>query len=460
MGRKKFDSNIKLRNVEGTDVPDFGATAIFAKDDRLWSMDSTGDWCMGGYTFTDGGDDSSCFLGVAVVDGSAVKNEISALDAGTNVGTRLLQTLAKTYYTAGKNSATYANGDELATVKNVPTALSQLTNDANYVTDASYVHTDNNYAAAEKGKLAGLDGNHFKGSYSSLTALQTAYPSASDGDYTYVGTAGTGEVNYIWDATDEQWVAGGGGTAETPASVKAKYESNDDTNAYTDGDAGTVATIGGVADLATAAKSTIVAAVDEVVAAFGKLQAQVSGGGSGGGDYVKLSTVTVSFPVVYVTFSSIFDADLHSCYAVYFSVLTPSSSTDVSLFMHLVSSTTARNGTSDNITFNSWEYGTTYASSETIGKYVAITGLPISSPAHSTGTPGAIGSMLIAAPATAGKAQLIGSAMAHTPNGGFATKFSFAGGLNASDSIDGFPLFFSSGNVAAGTVTVFGVKKS
>jgi hypothetical protein len=176
MARKKFDSNIELRNVEGADVPDFGATAIFAKDDRLWSMDSSGDQCMvgsgafsitpgdgidvtvldvdspivaiddgtlekingaissitagegidvdadiptaptlsidaetlaaiedkldamvsysasdrtsaffhsaggGGYTFRDGGDDSSCFLGVAVESSSALKNEISALD--------------------------------------------------------------------------------------------------------------------------------------------------------------------------------------------------------------------------------------------------------------------------------------------------------------------------------------------------------------------------------------------
>jgi hypothetical protein len=178
------------------------ATVSYGASDRTNAFFHSGD--RGGYTFTDGGDDSTCFLGVAVESASALKNEISALDAGTNVGTRLLQTLTKTYCTAGKNYATYANGDELATVKNVPTALSQLTNDASYVTDASYVHTDNNYTAAEKRKLAGLDDNHFKGSYSSLAALQTAYPFPSDGDYAYVGTAGTDAVNYIWDATDEQ----------------------------------------------------------------------------------------------------------------------------------------------------------------------------------------------------------------------------------------------------------------
>lgn len=38
----------------------------------------------------------------------------------------------------------------------VPTALSDLNNDGNFVTDANYVHTDNNYTSAEKTKLAGI----------------------------------------------------------------------------------------------------------------------------------------------------------------------------------------------------------------------------------------------------------------------------------------------------------------
>lgn len=39
----------------------------------------------------------------------------------------------------------------------VPTNLSDLTNDNNTVTDANYVHTDNNYTSAEKTKLAGIE---------------------------------------------------------------------------------------------------------------------------------------------------------------------------------------------------------------------------------------------------------------------------------------------------------------
>ena len=38
----------------------------------------------------------------------------------------------------------------------IPTKTSDLTNDSNYVTDASYVHTDNNYTTTEKNKLAGV----------------------------------------------------------------------------------------------------------------------------------------------------------------------------------------------------------------------------------------------------------------------------------------------------------------
>lgn len=37
----------------------------------------------------------------------------------------------------------------------IPTKTSQLTNDSNFIRDASYVHTDNNYSASEKSKVSG-----------------------------------------------------------------------------------------------------------------------------------------------------------------------------------------------------------------------------------------------------------------------------------------------------------------
>lgn len=49
------------------------------------------------------------------------------------------------------------NTQQTITNKNVnitvPTAMSDLTNDGNFVTDASYVHTDTNYTSTDKGKV-------------------------------------------------------------------------------------------------------------------------------------------------------------------------------------------------------------------------------------------------------------------------------------------------------------------
>lgn len=90
------------------------------------------------------------------------------------------------------------------------------------------------YTPAEKEKLAGLESSHFRGTYVNAASLTAAIPIGIEGDYAYVGSAGQAEIIYVWDHTDSIWVQGGGATAETPASVKQKYESNPDTNAYTD----------------------------------------------------------------------------------------------------------------------------------------------------------------------------------------------------------------------------------
>jgi hypothetical protein len=53
--------------------------------------------------------------------------------------------------------------------------------------------------------------NHFKGLYANLAALETAHPTASPGDYAIVDAGvGADAVKYIWDNSDEQWVAGTG----------------------------------------------------------------------------------------------------------------------------------------------------------------------------------------------------------------------------------------------------------
>ena len=65
--------------------------------------------------------------------------------------------------TAGNNVTIDENGEisvnlsEYAKTSEIPTKLTDLTNDGNFVQDANYVHTDNNYTTAEKTKLAGLE---------------------------------------------------------------------------------------------------------------------------------------------------------------------------------------------------------------------------------------------------------------------------------------------------------------
>lgn len=94
----------------------------------------------------------------------------------------------------------------------------------------------NAFTDDEKNKLANLESSKFVGEFPSLADLQTAFPTAPVGSYAYVDT-GVGQPveKYIWDNNDSQWVLQQGqSTDETPASIKAKYESNPDTNAFTD----------------------------------------------------------------------------------------------------------------------------------------------------------------------------------------------------------------------------------
>ena len=46
---------------------------------------------------------------------------------------------------------------DLIDTPTIPTKTSELTNDSSFVSDANYVHTDNNYTSAEKNKLAGIE---------------------------------------------------------------------------------------------------------------------------------------------------------------------------------------------------------------------------------------------------------------------------------------------------------------
>ncbi|MDN5515684.1 MAG: hypothetical protein L0G82_10645, partial [Pseudomonas sp.] len=171
---------------------------------------------------------------------------------------------------------------------------------------AGYGLSQENFTAAEKAKLAGLEGSHYRGTFINFTALQTALPTAEEGDYADVDAgAGAPVQRYIWDESDSQWVAqAGSADPVTAAQVKTLYESNPDTNAYTDAEK---SKLGGIAAGATAnantdslaegatnfyhtaarvlatalsglslATGTAITSSDSVLVAFGKLQKQIT----------------------------------------------------------------------------------------------------------------------------------------------------------------------------------------
>ena len=76
------------------------------------------------------------------------KNRLSGIEAGAQVN--VIEEIE-----INGNSASISNKKASINI-NVPTKLSDLTNDNNTVTDSSYVHTDNNYTSSEKTKLAGI----------------------------------------------------------------------------------------------------------------------------------------------------------------------------------------------------------------------------------------------------------------------------------------------------------------
>lgn len=58
------------------------------------------------------------------------------------------------------------------------------------------------------------DDTHFKGKFPTLLALNTAFPTANDGDYALVDSGGINALMYIWDSSDTTWIQIGGEVAE------------------------------------------------------------------------------------------------------------------------------------------------------------------------------------------------------------------------------------------------------
>ena len=77
----------------------------------------------------------------------AEKTKLAGIDTGADVN--VIEAI-----TVNGSAAQISNKTVNVTV---PTKLGDLANDGNFVQDANYVHTDNNYTAADKSKLAGID---------------------------------------------------------------------------------------------------------------------------------------------------------------------------------------------------------------------------------------------------------------------------------------------------------------
>lgn len=97
-----------------------------------------------------------------------------------------------------------------------------------------YQLSQEDYTTAEKDKLASLESSLFLGVYSSLAELEAAHPTSDrPGEYAFIPT-GVNIYMFVWDNITEMWVTlGSGSEAITAEQVKTLYESNPDTNAFT-----------------------------------------------------------------------------------------------------------------------------------------------------------------------------------------------------------------------------------
>ena len=103
-----------------------------------------------------------------IVLGSATGDGTIFVEADTTMSVNGWDTLTASVAANTANLALKANSADLATVATsgsyndlsnlptIPTTTSQLTNNSNFVSDANYTHTDNNYTSPEKTKLAGI----------------------------------------------------------------------------------------------------------------------------------------------------------------------------------------------------------------------------------------------------------------------------------------------------------------
>lgn len=89
--------------------------------------------------------------------------------------------------------------------------------------------SERDYTTEEKSKLAGLEDSKYKGMYTSVGAL----PVGGSGFYADVDSGG-GITRWIFDGSS--WVEQSVATSLTPSQIKQMYESNPDTNSFSNSD--------------------------------------------------------------------------------------------------------------------------------------------------------------------------------------------------------------------------------
>lgn len=223
-----------LRGQEGTGARDWAAAAVISARVTKGGLEA-----LRAGTGTAVGDDVPQALGVASPGSSAAasrQDHVHAKPTAADIG-----------------AATTAQGAKADTAVQPGALTSGLAGKVDK--DGTKVLSDQNYTAAEKAKLAGIEGPQFKGLHISLAALQAAHPTAAAGNYADVDSgAGADVARYIWDVSDSKWLIQSGATGSmTAAQIKTAYESNPDTNAYTDAEK---TKLGGIAANATANPNT------------------------------------------------------------------------------------------------------------------------------------------------------------------------------------------------------------
>jgi len=168
-----------------------------------------------------------------------------------------------------------ANTDAIATCLSITAQSWEIEYTGNKVTTWSGTTSDDNYPSEKLVKDSldlKLDASayvqHYRGKFTTFSALTTAIPSAYAGDYAQVDVGvGGNVVNYNWDV-EAGWVIGSAGSGATDTDMLTEGA----TNLYFT-EARVRATLLTGISFATA---TAITALDSVLVALGKLQAQLS----------------------------------------------------------------------------------------------------------------------------------------------------------------------------------------